>query len=245
MSEETKEHIDEIAEAREKLIKGTDDIVADLRKDFGDKAGIHRLGSSSALDVKVRSSGSLLLDLALGGGFPQGKLSELQGKEKSGKTTLANIAIARAQVETPELENAILDLEHSYNPEWARTLGVDTDRLIVVQPETHAEDVYSMLKQMLTTGKFAFIVLDSVAGLVPKSEFEEDSFEKEGRVGGTSKLNASAMRRLVNSGLLTKSGTCLLFVNQLRDKIGGFSLFGTPTDTPGGRALPPLLAKVA
>lgn len=213
-----------------------DDLLADFRKEFGAE-NMFLMGQSSLMDIKVRSSGSIFLDLALGGGYPHGRILEFRGKEKSGKTTLASLAIAEAQRVEPEKENAIIDLENSYNPKWAETLGVDTDKLFISQPEANAETVYAMIEHLLSTGRFAYIVLDSVAGLVTKGEYEQKDWEKEGRVGGASKLNSQAMRKLVNSGLLTKSGTTLIFINQLRDKIGGFSMYGTPTDTTGGRAL--------
>ena len=108
---------------------GREDLLKSIRKEFGEQS-MFLLGDTDKLDIKVRSSGSLLLDLALGGGYPHGRIIELRGSEKSGKTTLANLAIAEAQRNEPELECAIIDLENTYNPEWARTLGVDTDKLL-------------------------------------------------------------------------------------------------------------------
>lgn len=207
-----------------------------IRKEFGDQS-MFLLGESDKLDIKVRPSGSLLLDIALGGGYPQGRVVELNGREKGGKTTLLNMAIAEAQKVEPDKECAIIDLEHSYNPEWAEKLGVDLSRLFITQPDTYAEKVFEMVEFLVKTGRYSIIGLDSVAGLIPKSEFEEGDYDKESRVGGNSKLNAKAIRKIVNSGILTESGTTLVFINQLRDKIGGFSMYGTPTDTPGGRAL--------
>lgn len=212
-------------------------ILQAIRKEFGDNS-MFLLGKDERVsNIKVRSSGSLLLDLALGGGYPQGRVVELSGKERSGKTTLLNLAIAAAQINEPDKENAVIDLEHSYNPEWAKLLGVDIDKLFFSQPDIYAEKVFSLLEYLVKSGKYAIIGLDSVAGLVPKSEYEEGDWDKEGRVGGASKINAQMIRKIVNSGLLTQSGTTLIFVNQLRDKIGAFSLYGTPTDTPGGRSL--------
>lgn len=222
------------------------DLLKSIRKEFGDTS-MFILGETDKLDIKVRPSGSLLLDVALGGGYPHGRVVEFRGSEKSGKTTLANLAIAEAQRNEPELECALIDLENSYNPNWAKTLGVDTDRLFITQPDTYAEKVFQMLEYLISTKRFSIIVLDSIAGLVPKGEFEEADYDKESRVGGNSKLNAKAIRKIVNSGILTDSGTTLIFINQLRDKIGGFSMYGTPTDTPGGKveALPPLPVMVA
>ena len=209
----------------------------DFAREFG--AGkICRLGANEKMmDIKVRSSGSLTLDLALGGGYPHGRLVELRGLERSGKTTLLNLAIAEAQRNEPDKECAIIDLEYTYNPEWARLLGVDTDKLFFSQPDTYAEQVFDMVEYLVATNRFSIIGIDSVAALVGKDEFEQQNWDKASRVGGTSQINAKAVRKIINTGLLTHSGTTLICVNQLRDKIGGFSPYGTPTDTPGGRSL--------
>jgi recombination protein RecA len=217
-----------------KEYESTELFVSDLKKKFGESS-ICRLGERSSLDVKVRSSGSLMLDLALGGGYPEGRLVELQGKPKSGKSSLASLAIAEAQL-VEDRDCAIIDLEQTFNPTWARTLGVDTDRLYISQPDTYAENIYKMIEMMLGSKRFSIIVLDSVAGLITKEELENDDWTKD-RVGGTSRLNSKAMRLLVNSGLLSKSGTTLIFINQIRDLIGGFSMYGPQTTTTGGRAL--------
>lgn len=209
--------------------------LADFRKEFGSES-IFVLGDTDRLDIEVRPSGSLYLDLALGGGFPKGRIIELSGREKAGKTTVLLMAIATAQELEPEKDNAIIDLEHSFNPQWAKTLGVDTDKLIILQPSVGAETVYDQLEKLVKSNRFVYIGLDSVAGLVPQAELDE-GFDKESRVGGTSKLNAKAMRKIVNSGILTDSGTTLVFINQIRDAIGSFSPFGTPTMTGGGRSL--------
>jgi recombination protein RecA len=211
-------------------------LLSQIRKQFGDTS-MFLLGDTDKLDIKVRPSGSLMLDLALGGGHPHGRVIEFRGGERAGKTTLLNLAIAEAQRNEPEKECAIVDLENTWNPQWARTLGVDTDNLFISQPDTYAEKVFELIEWMIKSGRFSIIGLDSIAGLVPKGEFEEGDYDKESRVGGNSKLNAKAMRKIVNSGILTNSGTTLIFINQLRDKIGGFSMYGTPTDTPGGRSL--------
>lgn len=214
-----------------------DKFIVELRKEFGENS-VFRLGDDNKLtDVEVRSSGSILLDLALGGGWAKGRLALAQGAEKSGKTSIACLAIAEAQENEPEKENIIIDLEQSFNPKWAEKLGVDVNKLLISQPDAPAEKVYDMIEHLLKTKKFAYIVLDSMDGLITKEEMEEDDWEKEGRVGGTSKLNSKAMRKLINSGLLAESGTTLLFIQQLRDKIGGFSLYGTPTTSSGGRAV--------
>lgn len=212
-------------------------LVADIRSKYGADSVFVYSENKKTLDVEVRSSGSLMLDLALGGGYPKGRIIELSGREKAGKTTLFNLAVAEAQIAEPDKENIIIDLEHTYNTVWANKLGVDVNRLLISQPDTYAEKVYDYIEYLINTGKFAYICVDSISGFVPKEEFEEDDWNKDSRFGGTSKLNARAMRKLVNSGLLRKSGTTLIFINQLRDKIGGFSLYGTPTTTSGGRAI--------
>lgn len=229
MTEQATVEIDNYDAERVKLLQ-------QFRKEFGEQS-MFLLGKSEKLfDINVRSSGSLMLDLALGGGFAQGRMVFLRGGEAAGKTTLALMAIAEAQQVEPERDNAIIDLENALNLDWARTLGVDTDKLFISQPDTYAEKIYGMILSMLRSRRFAYIVLDSTDGLMLKSEMENDDFEKETRVGGTSKLNSSAMRKLVNSGELKNSGTTLIFIQQLRDKIGGFSMYGTPTDSSGGRA---------
>lgn len=215
----------------------TKDFVTSFRKEFGEDS-IFLLGEDETLtDIKVRSSGSLLLDLAMGGGFAQGRLALLQGAQRAGKSTVACLAIAEAQKNEPEKYNAIIDLENSFNPEWGTTLGMDVDKLMILQPDTHAEKVYDMIEYMLKSGNFSFIVVDSLDGLIPKEELEETDWDKESRVGGTAKINSKAMRKIINSGLLRESGTSLIFIQQLRDKIGGFSLYGTPTTVTGGRSI--------
>lgn len=212
--------------------------VRSINKDFGEGSLYLMSGERPVdLDVTFRSSGSLLFDVALGGGFPKGRLVALQGKEKSGKTTLATIAVAEAQNKEPDKQNALIDLENTFDPKWAAKCGVNVGKLMVSQPSLGAESIYSLIERLLMSKQFAYVVLDSVASLVSQAELDEEDWAKESRVGGTSKLNAKAMRKLVNSGLLKESGTTLIFINQLRDAIGQFSLYGTPTDAPGGRSI--------
>ena len=199
-----------------------------LRKELGSPQSICLLGSDERyIDIAVRSSGSLLLDAALGGGYPKGRLVEISGSEHAGKSTLLLMAIAEAQIAEPDKECCIIDIEQSFNPNWAKKLGVDIDNLFFSQPDTYAEKVLDMIDMLIGTGRFSIIGLDSVAGLILKSEFEEDNWEKDSRVGGVAGLMTKAMRKLVYSGKLTKSDTTLIFTNQLRDKIGGFSMYGT------------------
>lgn len=212
-------------------------LLAQIRKEFGEDS-IFLLGKNEKLmNIEVRSSGSILLDLALGGGYPKGRLIHITGVEKAGKTTLLNLAIAEAQKNEPDKKCAIIDLEQSYNPEWARKLGVDLDKLYFAQPDMYAERVFALIEYLLKTKEFSIIGLDSVAGLVPRAEFEEDNWDKDGRVGASARVISLAIRKLINTGLLAESQTTLIFINQLRDKIGTISLYGTATDTPGGRSL--------
>ena len=146
----------------------TKDFINSFRKEFGNDS-IFLLGEEETLaDIKVRSSGSLLLDLAMGGGFAQGRLTLLHGAERSGKTSIACLAIAEAQINEPEKANVIIDLENSFNPQWAETLGVDLGKLMVIQPDTYAEKVYDMIEYMIKSKRFAYIVLDSLDGLITK-----------------------------------------------------------------------------
>ena len=132
----------------------TKEFVNSFRKEFGQDS-IFLLGENETLtDIKVRSSGSLLLDLAMGGGFAQGRLALLTGGEKVGKTTIACLAIAEAQKDEPDKDNAIIDLENSFNSEWAATLGVDIKKLMILQPDTYAEKTYDMIEYMLKSSKF-------------------------------------------------------------------------------------------
>lgn len=214
----------------------TQELLGQLRKEFGADSFCILGEEGSFVDVEFRSSGSIMFDIALGGGFPKGRAIEISGFERTGKTTVACLAIAEAQKSEPDKEVAILDTEHTFNPEWAGKLGVDINRLIISQPDTYAEKIYDMLYTMIETGRFSLIILDSLAGLVAKEEFEAADWDKDGRVGGCSKINARAVRKIINSGALRKSGTTLVIINQVRDKIGGFSMYGTPTTTVGGNA---------
>jgi recombination protein RecA len=212
-------------------------LVNGLRKEFGEDSFYVFGDDESRCSVPKRSSGSILLDIALGGGFGKGRVTCLAGMEKSGKSSILYMTIAEAQKQEPEKSCAIIDLEYTFSPDWAKKLGVDMNNLIFSQPDRPAEGVYDMIEAMLKSGKFSVIGLDSLAGLVPKEEFENEDWSKESRVGGASKINSKAVRKLVNTGILTESGTSLIIINQLRDLIGGFSPYGTPTTTTGGRSL--------
>lgn len=212
-------------------------LLAGLKKTFGEDS-VCFLGEDEKLSqVETRSSGSLALDIALGGGWGKGRVACLSGAERSGKTSILCLTIAEAQEKEPDKLCGIIDLENSFNPEWAKKLGVQLNKLVFSQPDKPAEEVYDMIENMIKSNKFSVIGLDSLAGLVPKEEFESDDWDKESRVGGASKINSRAVRKLVNTGLLAKSGTSLILINQLRDLIGGFSRYGVPTTTIGGRSL--------
>ncbi|MBC7928583.1 MAG: recombinase RecA [Bryobacteraceae bacterium] len=199
-----------------------------MDKQFG-KGSVLLLGSQSALPVSVIPSGSLSIDHALGvGGFPRGRIIEVYGPESSGKTTLTLHLIAEAQ----KLGGyaAFIDAEHALDPKYARALGVDIDNLIVSQPDC-GEQALEIAASLATTGAVDLIVIDSVAALVPKTELEGeigDAF-----IGLQARLMSQALRKL--AGLLSRTNTCLVFINQLREKIG--VMFGNPETTTGGRAL--------
>ncbi|MBI4904074.1 MAG: recombinase RecA [Acidobacteria bacterium] len=200
-----------------------------IEKQFG-KGSIVRLGSKEALvPVATISTGSISLDWALGtGGFPRGRISEIFGPESSGKTTVALQVVAEAQKVGGMA--AFIDVEHALDPLYARKLGVDVDNLLVSQPD-YAEQALEITNALITSGSIDVLILDSVAALVPKTELDGemgDSF-----MGVQARLMSQAMRKL--TGVVSKSNTCLIFINQIREKIG--VMFGNPETTTGGRAL--------
>lgn len=200
-----------------------------IEKQFG-KGSIVRLGSKDTLvPVAVIPSGSISLDYALGGGgFPRGRICEIFGPESSGKTTLALQVIAEAQ----KLGGmaAFIDVEHALDPIYARKLGVDVDNLLVSQPD-YAEQALEITGALITSGSIDVLVVDSVAALVPKSELDGEMGDSH--MGVQARLMSQAMRKL--TGSVSKSNTCLIFINQIREKIG--VMFGNPETTTGGRAL--------
>src|SRR6266567_1563829 len=200
-----------------------------IEKQFG-KGSILRLGSKDPLvPVAVISTGSISLDAALGiGGFPRGRISEIFGPESSGKTTVALQVVAEAQRVGGMA--AYIDVEHALVPVYARKLGVDVDNLLVSQPD-YGEQALEITNALITSGSIDVLVVDSVAALVPKAELDGemgDSF-----MGVHARLMSQAMRKL--TGIVSKSNTCLIFINQIREKIG--VMFGNPETTTGGRAL--------
>jgi recombination protein RecA len=202
--------------------------VLQIEKQFG-KGAVLQLGSRNALPVSVISSGSISVDAALGvGGFPRGRVTEIFGPEASGKTTLALQVIAQAQAEGGAA--AFVDAEHALDPTYARNLGVDTDNLLVAQPD-YGEQALEIVNSLISSGVIDVVVVDSVAALVPKAELEGemgDSF-----MGLHARLMSQAMRKL--TGAVSKANACMIFINQVREKIG--VVFGNPETTTGGRAL--------
>jgi recombination protein RecA len=200
-----------------------------IERQFG-KGSIMRLGEASArMAVDVIPSGSLALDIALGvGGLPRGRVVEIYGAESSGKTTIALHAIAEAQRAGGVA--AFIDAEHALDPTYAAKLGVDVDNLLVSQPDT-GEQALEIAEALVRSNAVDTIVVDSVAALVPRAEIEGEM--GDAHVGLQARLMSQALRKLV--GAVSKSRTCLIFINQIREKVG--VLFGSPETTPGGRAL--------
>src|ERR1700693_1892181 len=199
-----------------------------MDKQFG-KGTVLRLGSRNVLPVTVIPSGSISLDAALGvGGFPRGRVVEIFGPESSGKTTLALQVIAEAQKVGGTA--AFIDAEHALDPGYARQLGVDVDNLLVSQPD-HGEQALEITNALVATGAVDIVVVDSVAALVPKAELDGEMGDSH--MGLHARLMSQALRKL--TGIVSKSRTCLIFINQIREKIG--VMFGNPETTTGGRAL--------
>ena len=200
-----------------------------IEKQFG-KGSILRLGSKEAIvPVSVISSGSIAVDAALGiGGFPRGRICEIYGPESSGKTTIALQVVAQAQKNGGMA--AFIDVEHALDPIYARKLGVDVDNLLVSQPD-YGEQALEITGALIASGSIDVLVVDSVAALVPKSELDGEMGDSH--MGVQARLMSQALRKL--TGVVSKSKTCLIFINQIREKIG--VMFGNPETTTGGRAL--------
>ncbi len=202
--------------------------LAQIERQFG-RGSIMKLGDRSSLNVPVISSGSISLDAALGvGGFPRGRVVEIYGPEASGKTTLALQVVAEAQKQGGTA--AFVDAEHAMDAEYSRRLGVNIDNLLVSQPDS-GEQALEIVGMLVRSGAVDILVVDSVAALVPQAELDGemgDSF-----VGLHARLMSKAMRKL--TAIVSKSNTCLVFINQIREKIG--VMFGSPETTTGGRAL--------
>ena len=214
-----------LAEDRDRALKAA---LSKIEKEYG-KGAVQRLGDAEAVDIGAIPTGSLSLDLALGiGGVPRGRIVEIYGPESSGKTTVALHMIAEAQ----RLDGvaAFIDAEHALDPKYAENLGVDIDNLIVSQPD-YGEQALEICEDLARSGAIDIIVIDSVAALVPRAEIDGEMGDAS--VGLHARLMSQAMRKL--AGILNKSNTTVVFINQLREKIG--IMFGNPETTTGGRAL--------
>ena len=199
-----------------------------IEKQFG-KGSVMKLGEFKAMNVEAIPTGALSLDIALGiGGVPRGRIIEIYGPESSGKTTLALHIIAEAQKENGEV--AFIDAEHALDPVYAKNLGVDINNLIVSQPDT-GEQALEIAESLIRSGALDVIVVDSVAALVPKAEIDGDMGDSH--IGLQARLMSQALRKL--AGAVNKSKTVIIFINQLREKVG--IMFGNPETTTGGRAL--------
>ena len=208
--------------------KALEAVQLDINKEYGD-GSIMRLGGTATLDVEAISTGCLSLDMALGvGGVPKGRIIEVFGPESSGKTTLALHIVAECQKNGGKA--AFIDAENALDPEYAKNLGCNAEDLLVSQPDS-GEQALDILQKLLETAALDVIVIDSVAALVPKAEL--DGQIGDVTVGLQARLMSQALRKL--SGPINKSRTCVVFINQIREKIG--VMFGSPETTPGGRAL--------
>ena len=208
--------------------KALEAAMGQIEKQFG-KGSVMKLGDYKALNVEAIPTGSLGLDIALGiGGIPKGRIIEVFGPESSGKTTLALHMIAETQKKGGEA--AFIDAEHALDPVYAKHLGVDIDNLIVSQPDT-GEQALEIAEALVRSGAIDIVVVDSVAALVPKAEIDGDMGDSH--VGLQARLMSQALRKL--AGVINKSNSTIVFINQLREKVG--IMFGNPEVTPGGRAL--------
>ena len=221
-----------MAKEKKTAVKDTDaaldDAISQIEKKFG-KGSVMRLGDRTAVDVDVIPSGSLTLDKALGiGGYPKGRIIEIYGPESSGKTTLTLHAIAQAQKQGGKA--AFIDAEHAIDPVYAKNLGVDIDELILSQPDS-GEQALEIAEMLVRSGVIDLIVIDSVAALVPQVEIDGEM--GDAAVGLQARLMSKALRKL--SGVMNKTNCTVIFINQLREKIG--VMYGNPETTTGGRAL--------
>ena len=208
--------------------KTLDQVLADIEKQFG-KGSVMKLGNNEHREIDVISSGSLSLDISLGiGGYPKGRIIEIYGPESSGKTTFALHAIAEAQKAGGRA--AFIDAEHALDPTYAEKIGVNINELLLSQPD-NGEQALEICEALVRSGAISIIVIDSVAALVPQAEIEGEMGDSH--VGLQARLMSQALRKL--SGVINKTNTICIFINQLREKVG--VMFGNPETTPGGRAL--------
>src|ERR1700712_3064241 len=217
-----------MASAENNRDKALDVALANIDKQFG-KGSVMRLGDEVRAPLEVIPTGAISLDIALGlGGLPRGRVVEIYGPESSGKTTVALHAVANAQRAGGIV--AFIDAEHALDPEYAQRLRVDTDALLVSQPDT-GEQALEIADMLIRSGALDIIVVDSVAALVPRAEIEGEMGDSH--VGLQARLMSQALRKM--TGALSNSGTTMIFINQLREKIG--AMFGSPETTTGGKAL--------
>ena len=208
--------------------KVLEQVMAEIEKQFG-KGAIMKLGEETHYEIETTPTGSLGLDIALGaGGFPKGRIIEVYGPESSGKTTIALQAVAEVQKRGGRA--AFIDAEHALDPIYAKNLGVNIDELLLSQPDT-GEQALEICEALVRSNAVSIVVIDSVAALVPQAEIEGEMGDSH--VGLQARLMSQALRKL--SGIINKTNTTAIFINQLREKVG--VLFGNPETTPGGRAL--------
>ena len=225
--DKSKPKVVKMTDAEEKK-KALESVFRVIEKEYG-TGSIMKLGDANSVDVEVIPTGSLTLDMALGvGGLPRGRVIEIYGPESSGKTTVALHVVAEAQKMGGEA--AFIDAEHALDPVYAKKLGVDIDNLIVAQPDT-GEQALDIAEALVRSGALDVIVVDSVAALVPKAEIDGEMGDSH--VGLLARLMSQALRKL--TAVISKSGTVVIFINQLREKVG--VMYGNPETTPGGRAL--------
>jgi recombination protein RecA len=217
-----------MADTKLDRLKAVDSTLAQIDRQFG-KGAIMRLGQREALGIEAISTGSISVDFAIGiGGFPRGRVVEVYGPESSGKTTLALSVVGQAQKRGGIA--AFIDAEHALDAEYAKKLGVDIDNLLVSQPD-NGEQALEIAEMLVRSNSVDVVVVDSVAALVPKAEIEGEMGDSH--VGLQARLMSQALRKL--TAIVAKSNTCLIFINQIREKIG--VMFGNPETTTGGRAL--------
>ena len=225
--DKSKPKVVKMTDAEEKK-KALESVFSVIEKEYG-TGSIMKLGDANSVDVEVIPTGSLTLDMALGvGGLPRGRVIEIYGPESSGKTTVALHVVTEAQKMGGEA--AFIDAEHALDPVYAKKLGVDIDNLIVAQPDT-GEQALDIAEALVRSGALDVIVVDSVAALVPKAEIDGEMGDSH--VGLLARLMSQALRKL--TAVISKSGTVVIFINQLREKVG--VMYGNPETTPGGRAL--------
>ncbi|MDR2828827.1 MAG: recombinase RecA [Acholeplasmatales bacterium] len=214
--------------SEDKRTQALKDVLKEIEKQFG-KGSIMTLGETLDMKIEIIPSGSYLLDLAMGvGGYPKGRIIEIYGPESSGKTTVSLHAIAEAQKLGGNV--AFIDAEHALDPSYAKNLGVDIEKLILSQPDS-GEQALNIVESLVKSGVIDLIVVDSVAALVPEAEINGDM--GDAHIGILARLMSQAMRKL--SGIISKTNTIVIFINQIREKVG--VMFGNPETTTGGRAL--------